>query len=183
MQEKPELRRKLLALRSAIPAGEKNAFDRLIGDAVLDWWQTERTATLGVYWPMRGEPDLHAAYAALRAQGVQLALPVVVDDNLPLKFVLWHTNDTLQGDRYGTQTPPETNPQVWPQALVIPCVGFNAGRFRLGYGGGFYDRTLEAVPRPRTVGVSYALGEAEFAADTFDVALDLLITERGTFRS
>lgn len=181
MQEKPELRRKLLALRNTIPAEEKTAFDRRIGDAILAWWQTARDTTIGVYWPMRGEPDLHSTYAALRRQGVQPALPVVVDDNAPLKFVLWKENDVLQDDRYGARIPPATNPQVWPQVLIIPCVGFNAGRFRLGYGGGFYDRTLEAVPRPRTVGVAYALGEAEFAADTFDVALDFLITEQGPY--
>lgn len=180
MQEKSELRPKLLALRNALSIEEKADFDRCIGNAVLDWWQMDRTPLIGVYWPMRGEPDLHATYAALRAQDVQLALPVVVDDRMPLKFVAWQENDALERDRFGARMPPPTNPQVWPQVLIIPCVGFNDGRFRLGYGGGFYDRTLEAVPRPRTVGVSYALGAADFAADTFDVALDILITERET---
>src|SRR5690606_3466599 len=115
MQEKPELRRKLLALRNTIPAEEKTAFDRRIGDAILASWQTARDTTIGVYWPMRSEPDLPSTSAALRREGVQPALPVVVDDNAPLKFVLWKENAVLQDDRYGARIPPASNSQVWPQ--------------------------------------------------------------------
>lgn len=177
MENKAELRRKLLTLRNAISPEEKTLFDHQIVDRILAWWDTTRTANLGVYWPMRGEPDLQPAYEMLRAQGVRLALPAVVTDNAPLKFMSWTPGEKLECDRFGAQTPPATNPEVWPQALIIPCLGFNAARFRLGYGGGFYDRTLEAVPRPYTVGVAYASGEVRFAADTFDIALDQVITE------
>lgn len=181
MQEKTELRPKLLALRNAIPAMEKDRLDRQIGARILDWWETARTATIGVYAPMRGEPDLQQTCAELHARGVQLALPVVVDDNMPLKFVSWVPGDALERDRFGVLTPPASNAEVWPQALIIPCLGFNDRRFRLGYGAGYYDRTLEAVPRPYTIGVAYALSEAPFAPATYDVALDRVITEEGVF--
>jgi 5-formyltetrahydrofolate cyclo-ligase len=180
MQNKRELRPALLALRNALDPAQKRQSDRQIAISLLDWWESALTPSLGVYAPMRGEPELQQAYAALHARGVQLALPIVVTDNAPLKFVRWTPGEPLERDRFGAESPPATNPEVWPQALVIPCLGFNDGRFRLGYGGGFYDRTLAAVPRPYTVGVSYAFGEAAFAADTFDVALDRIITEEGT---
>lgn len=177
MENKPELRRKLLTLRNAISPEEKTLFDQRIVNRILAWWETTRVPNLGVYWPMRGEPDLHSAYTALHAKGVQLALPAVVTDNAPLKFMAWTPGEKLECDRFGAQTPPATNPAIRPQALIIPCLGFNAARFRLGYGGGFYDRTLEAVPRPYTVGVAYASCEVRFAADTFDIALDRVVTE------
>lgn len=180
MQNKQELRPALLALRNALDPAQKKQSDRQIAIHLLNWWESALTMTVGVYSPMRGEPELQQAYAALHARGVQLALPIVVTDNAPLKFVRWTPGEPLERDRFGAETPPASNPEVWPQALVIPCLGFNEGRFRLGYGGGFYDRTLAAIPRPYTVGVAYAFGETEFAADTFDVALDRIITEEGS---
>ena len=180
MQNKQELRPALLALRNALDPLQKKQSDRQIAIGLLNWWESALPMTVGVYSPMRGEPELQQAYAALHARGVQLALPIVVTDNAPLKFVRWTPGEPLERDRFGAETPPLSNPEVWPQALVIPCLGFNEGRFRLGYGGGFYDRTLASVPRPYTVGVSYAFGEAEFSADTFDVALDRIITEEGS---
>ena len=71
--------------------------------------------------------------------------------------------------------PPRT--VVQPQALLVPCVGFNADRIRLGYGGGFYDRTLENMPRPLTIGIGYACAQADFDAAPHDVALDMIVTE------
>jgi len=64
-----------------------------------------------------------------------------------------------------------------PPAIVLPCLGFNAGRYRLGYGGGYYDRTLEKAPRPVTLGVAYSILAAQFASAPYDIALDLIITE------
>ncbi len=180
MQNKQELRPALLALRNGLEPTLKKQYDRQIAIGLLDWWESALPMSVGVYSPMRGEPDLQQAYATLHARGVRLALPIVVTDNAPLKFVHWTPGELLERDRFGAETPPASNPEVWPQALIIPCLGFNEGRFRLGYGGGFYDRTLATAPRPLTVGVSYAFGEAEFAADTFDVALDRIITDEGS---
>jgi 5-formyltetrahydrofolate cyclo-ligase len=70
---------------------------------------------------------------------------------------------------------------VQPQALLIPCVGFNRQRMRLGYGGGYYDRTLAASPRPLAIGIAYRGSLATFAADPYDIALDAIITEDGCF--
>lgn len=183
MQNKLDLRRTLLSKRSALAANQRAFFDRRLGDKILQWWRTEKPASLGVYWPMRGEPDIHQAYAELNAAGVQLALPLIVGDNVPLQFVEWTPGEALRKDRLGTDIPVADNPLIQPQALLIPCLGFNADCFRLGYGGGFYDRTLAAEPRPRTLGVAYAFGEVDFASEVYDVALDAVVTEEATFHS
>lgn len=182
MQNKLELRRTLLASRKALAADQRALFDRRLAEKILQWWRTEKPASLGVYIPMRGEPDVRQAYAELAAAGVQLALPVIIGDNAPLQFVSWTPGEALRKDRFGTDIPLADNALLQPQALLIPCLGFNADCFRLGYGGGFYDRTLTAEPRPRTLGVAYALGEVDFASEVYDIALDAVVTEEAMFR-
>ena len=179
---KPELRQSLLAERAALAANDthtKRLMDDRIGARLLQWLQAEKTTSAGVYWPMRGEPDLHATFEALHNNGIQLSLPVVVSKNAPLKFVAWTPGEAMQDDRYGTMTPAAPHQETFPQTLVIPCVGFNQHRFRLGYGGGFYDRTVALIPRPRTVGVAYSFSAVSFMPDTYDIALDALLTDTG----
>jgi 5,10-methenyltetrahydrofolate synthetase len=178
MENKTDIRPSLLATRTAIAADQRPLLDNAIGAKILDWWNEKRLHTIGVYWPMRGEPDLHAVYATLHRQGVQLALPIVVADNQPLKFVAWTPGEAMNKDRFGASVPVAANPELEPQALIIPCLGFNHERFRLGYGGGFYDRTLVHAPRPYTVGVAYAVCETFFDVEPFDIALDIIVTDQ-----
>jgi 5,10-methenyltetrahydrofolate synthetase len=176
MQNKTDIRRELLAARTALPVERRADLDSAIAAKILDWWMESSIASLGVYWPMRGEPDLHPLYAELTVRGVQLALPLA-ELNEPLRFVPWRPGEMIVRDRFGAGVPAVTRDAIQPQALIIPCVGFNAQRFRLGYGGGFYDRTLAQPPRPYTIGVAYALGERHFEADEHDVPLDQVVTE------
>jgi len=176
ISDKAALRRELLADRQAITPEVRRQWNIAICAHLGAWWERHQMRTLGVYWPIRGEVDLRTAYDALRERGVRLALPVVVDKNSPLQFIEWQAGVTMTKDNYGVMVP--TNGVITrPEALLIPCVGFNAQRFRLGYGGGFYDRTLAVSPRPLAVGISYACALAAFEADTHDVALDAIITE------
>jgi 5,10-methenyltetrahydrofolate synthetase len=175
---KADLRRHLLAARNAIPIEQRRRADADIGARVFAWCSENRIGLLGVYWPIRSEPDLRPAYAELAASGVRLALPVVVERDAPLQFAEWPQAAALAKDAMGMTVPAPPLQFVRPQALLIPCVGFNAGRMRLGYGGGYYDRTLESVPRPLTVGIAYAIGQADFSADSHDVALDVIVTEQ-----
>ncbi len=176
MQNKTELRKTLLASRNAVTTEQRRLWDQQLVEKIMTWWSIKRPHTVGVYWPMRGESDLNAAYATLAELGVQLALPVVVSDKAPLKFCAWRPGDPVIQDRYGAAVPADQHIEQQPQALIIPCVGFNKHRFRLGYGGGFYDRTLASVPRPHTVGIAYAIAETVFSADPYDVALDMVMT-------
>ncbi|WP_420472925.1 5-formyltetrahydrofolate cyclo-ligase [Noviherbaspirillum sp. ST9] len=179
--QKSALRRELLANRQAITSEVRNAMDAAIARQVIAWHDAHPAGILGVYWPIRGEPDLRECYAVLAEQGTRLALPIVVDRNAPLRFLAWEPGDAMIKDSFGVAIP-ASGEEVRPGALLIPCVGFNEQRFRLGYGGGFYDRTLAQAGRPVTVGIAYAQSRARFDADAHDVPLDYVITEieRGT---
>jgi 5-formyltetrahydrofolate cyclo-ligase len=177
--DKAALRKALLAARSALDPALKARWDAEIGARILAWWRTQRFPAIGVYWPLRGEPDLGAAYAELARAGVRLALPVVQARDAPLAFAEWIPGEAMVKDDLGVAVPGQRRLVPAPPALLIPCLGFNADCYRLGYGGGFYDRTLEATPRPVTLGIAYACLAAQFASAPHDVALDLIVTEAG----
>ena len=173
---KARLRRTLLDARNAIDSTERSRRDAVLALHLQDWLQQHPVDLLGVYWPIRGEPDLREFYDRISATGVRLALPLVVGRELPLQFSAWVPGAPLVTDRWGIATPASIV-IVAPQALLIPCVGFNSERFRLGYGGGYYDRTLALTPRAQAIGVAYATAAAVFAAAAHDIAMDVMITE------
>ena len=175
--DKPLLRRTLKERRLAIPPEVKRAWDERIGARVLAWWRARPVDSLAVYWPLAGEPDLLAAYAELAEQGVRLALPVVVARDAALGFAQWQPGEATVADSMGVAVPAELRMVERPAALLIPCLGFDAQGYRLGYGGGFYDRTLAEEPRPRTLGVAYAFQLAEFGLNEYDIPLDEIMTD------
>jgi 5,10-methenyltetrahydrofolate synthetase len=177
---KADLRKRLLAARRGLDAATRAAWDQAIGAQVVAWWKAEQPAALGVYWPLRDEPDLHAAYAELARLGARLLLPVVVERHAALEFAEWRIGEAMVKDAMGVAVPAELRLQAaYPPALLVPCLGFNPQGYRLGYGGGFYDRTLARAPRPRTVGIAYRCLEVRFDSDGHDVALDRIVTEEG----
>lgn len=165
------------ARRRALDPADKARFDAAICARLVQWWERERPATVAVYWPLKGEPELGPAYARLAALGVRLALPVVVRRDAALEFTEWTPGEEMIKDEMGVAIPAHARMAPEPQAIVIPCLGYNEERYRLGYGGGYYDRTLEAIPRPATVGVAYSFSKLEFPGAAHDVALDIIITE------
>jgi 5-formyltetrahydrofolate cyclo-ligase len=176
MLNKTDLRRSLLAARSAIDPTHRAIYDAAIAKRVAAWLKENPVHRLGIYWPIKHEPDLRALYTELSRHGMTLALPVVVRKDAPLAFASWAPGDPLACDVYGVPTPVNRE-FICPEALLIPCVGFNADRVRLGYGGGFYDRTLSAMPRPLAIGIAYASSLAKFSAGPHDIALDAIITD------
>jgi 5-formyltetrahydrofolate cyclo-ligase len=177
MNDKATLRRMLLAERAILNKETRTHWDDAICKGIMTWWQRRPSKTIGVYWPIRGEPDLHLVYRDLALRGVQLALPMVSDKDGPLRFLAWQPGDPLTKDAMGVSIPANTNSIVKPDVLLIPCVGFNAAGFRLGYGGGFYDRTLSEPNRPFTIGIAYSFGRVDFDNETHDIALDMILTE------
>ena len=173
---KTQLRRALLAQRAGLAAAVRQARDAAIGRALQAWLGAHPVALLGVYWPIRGEPDLREAYDDLAASGIALALPVMTGAGEPLQFAAWTPGAALDFDRWGIATP-ATIHLVTPQTLLIPCIGFTPQRHRLGYGGGFYDRTLARLPRPQAIGIAYADAGITFTAGQHDIAMDVVITE------
>jgi len=175
--DKGLLRRRLLADRQAVAAEVRRRWDEAICARILAWWNVNPVPTIGVYWPIRDEPDIRATYDELSARGVQLALPMVVARDAPLRFAAWSPGDPLVAAAFGVPVP-ENTVEVRPEAILLPCVGFNADKLRLGYGGGFYDRTLAAAPCPLAIGIAYCCGMAAFPGEAHDIALDEVITER-----
>src|SRR5450830_195343 len=176
-EEKAHLRKTLLSARRALPEATRAQWDAAITERLLDWCAQEKIPELGVYWPLHGEPDLQLAYAQLAASGVALALPVVLEKHAPLAFSAWTPGETMVKDGMGVAVPSQMRLRPAPATLLVPCLGFNPQRYRLGYGGGYYDRTLAQVPRPRTVGIAYACLAAQFASGPYDIALDHIVTE------
>lgn len=187
------LRRALLAEREAMPTAAREAAQAAIVERLLpivgELLATRGTAAtagqtrpvIGAYVPFRGEPDLSAAVASWRAAGWDVALPKVVAPDAPLVFGRWDEGATLVPGRYGIAVP-EPFVAVRPSLLVAPCVGFDPRGFRLGYGGGFYDRTIAALGVP-AVGVAFDEARIEsFEPGPFDARLDALVTPGGAWR-
>ena len=171
------MRKALLAARRALPETTRAGWDAAIAQRLLDWCAQENIEELGVYWPLHGEPDLHGAYAQLAARGVQLSLPVVLEKHAPLAFSHWTPGEPMVKDGMGVAVPAQLRLRPAPATLLVPCLGFNGERYRLGYGGGYYDRTLAQTPRPRTLGIAYACLMASFPNGEYDIALDHIMTE------
>jgi 5-formyltetrahydrofolate cyclo-ligase len=143
---------------------------------------------VAVYWPIRGEPSLAPLPERWIEAGARLALPVVVAPATPLRFVSWHPGAPTVPGAWGIPRP-ESDDALRPTLLIVPCVGFDARCYRLGYGGGFYDRSLAALaadgsgPPPRAVGVAWddALLE-HFDPLPTDLPLDAVVTPSRVFR-
>lgn len=174
--QKTTLRRELLANRQAIDAEVRRRRDGIIASRVVAWCSEHRPTCLGVYVAIRGEPDLMEAYRQIAAMGTRLVLPVVRGAEAPLAFIAWSPGDPLAKDSFGVPIP-VAGEELQPDALLVPCVGFDARGYRLGYGGGFYDRTLALTPRPVAIGIAYASMRADFDVAPYDMPMDLVITD------
>jgi 5-formyltetrahydrofolate cyclo-ligase len=177
LQDKGTLRRSLLAVRSGIEDSQRKEWDAAICSRLEHWLKTRPISSLGVYWSIQKEPNLLPIYTRLTERGVRLSLPVVVGKDEALQFAAWAPGDAISKDAYGVPVPELKVFGPYPDALLIPCVGFDVRRFRLGYGGGFYDRTLAVNPRPLAIGIAYSCQQTDFETNSHDIALDVIITE------
>jgi len=166
----------LIAERRAISAQVRKQWDREISLQVYDWCESNQVKTAGVYSPIQAEPSLYEVFPQLTELGIRLALPSAPAPNQGLTFSVWTPGDELMKDRFGVLVPLETAPLVKPDVLFIPCVGYTPDGYRLGYGGGFYDRTLADKPKPKTVGIAYKISQCELEIQAHDIGLDFIIT-------
>jgi len=138
---------------------------------------------VGGYWPIGSELDCRPALAALAAQGRTLALPAVAAPQRPLVFRRWRAGDRLVPGAHGTLEPAPQQTVCVPAVLMVPLLAFDRAGHRLGYGGGYYDRTIAAL-RARGTLVAVGLGYGMQALDTtipedHDARLDHIVTEHG----
>lgn len=175
--DKARLRALALAARAAA-GGDPAALSRHLTAALAP----HAGAVLAGYWPMRGEADPRPAMAA---HDGPLCLPVVTGRAVPLVFRLWSGGPLVPGP-FGTSHPPDSQPEVNPSVLIVPLAGFDAVGHRLGYGGGYYDRTLQLLRLRgpvRAIGLAFAAQQLPaIPAEPFDEPLDLIATDRGVLR-
>ena len=176
---KSSLRATLLTLRNGMSPAARDTATAAICAHLLELQQRHAWTTLAVFWPIRGEADLTAAYLHMASSGMQLALPVVTAAQAPLRFAAWTPGQLMTRDAFGVSIP--STPQQWvtPDAMLIPCVGFTATRIRLGYGGGFYDRTLAILPDVIALGIAFDGSRTAFDPESHDVPLQGVLTESG----
>jgi 5,10-methenyltetrahydrofolate synthetase len=174
------LRAKLIAARLALPDRHERAVEL---QSVLRVWLVSRQETaIGGYWPIKGEFDpLPALYRwAESADERRIGLPVVDRTEATLKFNVWFPGCPMEPDAYDIPKPKGTA-TFDPQLVLLPCIGYGPEGIRLGYGGGFYVRTVASLrPRPYTVGLSYSNGFLPMLrASADDLGLDALLTDDG----
>lgn len=158
-----------------------------LSKAVLDHVQKAYgdlwSGRIGLYWPYKREISLFPLANRIIAAGGVVALPVVVGKGRPVQFRAWKPGDPLAAGPFEIPYPRDGH-TVSPETLLVALVGFDAAGYRLGYGGGYYDRTLAAShPRPRTVGVGFELMRMKTIQPLpHDIAMDAVVTEAGVFR-
>ncbi|WP_414692866.1 5-formyltetrahydrofolate cyclo-ligase [Pararhizobium sp.] len=176
-------RERLIAERMAVPAEVRAAQGEAIAAGVLSEIGDIGGRTVSAYWPFRGEPDMRPLLEEINRRGGRTALPVVVEKGQPLEFHLWRAGESLSRGVWNIPIPAESRPCV-PDIVIAPVVGYDAACYRLGYGGGFFDRTLAAFTSgPLVIGVGYAAAKlATIYPQLHDVPMDLIVLETGTVR-
>ena len=150
---------------------------------LLDSKKLKTNQIVAVYWPLGDELDPMPLLNKLHELGHQTLLPVMLGAGKPLLFRKWESNDSLKIAQFGTYEPCEDKPVLKPDVILAPLLAFDRHGYRLGYGGGFYDRTIENLRQTKSVsvfGVAYAAQEMNrVVRGPFDQPLDAVITELG----
>ena len=177
-------RARLLAQRLAMTNQQREMRSRAIvthlNRLMRSLFPEPRGKTVGVYWPIKGEPQLLAWMRQLHGQGVMVALPVVVQPGQALEFSAWHPGAAMARGFWGIPVPAVMQ-AMQPDLLIAPMLGFDAQGYRLGYGGGYYDRTLAALPkRPQVIGVADQFAQLPTIHPLpHDIPMDHVVTDEG----
>ncbi len=174
-------RERLTGQRMALRAEERRPHDERIMAGLEAAIGAVEGLVIGAYWPFKAEPDLRPLMRSIAGRGGQVGLPVVVARGQPLIFRAWAPGDRLTRGVWNIPVPLEDAPAVVPDVVIAPVIGFDAACYRLGYGGGFYDRTLAARdPRPRVLGVGYGFAAiSTIYPQWHDIPMDVVVTEAG----
>ena len=183
--EKAALRAKMRDLRAGVHALEATSAALALRDRFLAQIEVPQNAVVAAYAAFGGEIDPLPLLEALGARGVRLALPVVEAKAAPLVFRAWQPGAPLVPHRFGMAEPARAAPAVVPDIVVVPLLAFDRQGYRLGYGGGYYDRTLATLRkrgRVLAVGIGFAVQEMpSVPRASHDAPLDWIVTERASF--
>ena len=162
-------------------AGCDPALGALLAESFLAECAPQPGLAVSGYWPMSEEIDIRPLLTALHERGHPVLLPETPPRGNPLIFRHWHPGTAMVRERFGTRRP--TGPVGTPGLLLVPLLAFDRAGRRLGYGGGYYDRTLAGLPAARAIGCAYATQEVdEVPATEYDARLHAVATERGVIR-
>jgi len=170
----------LLAMRQAMPPDARHRAAEVVAAKLDDIVAKWHHSVIGLYWPIKQEIDLlpWANELALR-EAVTLCLPVVVTPRAPLEYRRWNQGEPLARGIWNIPIPARRD-VVSPDLMLAPLVGFDRANYRLGYGGGYFDRTLASLrQRPMVIGIGYDFSAMEtIFPQTHDIPMDALLTER-----
>lgn len=172
-------RARLIACRKQIPKAERENWSEAITSLLIQGFPVLQQRSVGFYSPHQGEYDPAPVMVYLFERGATLALPEVIGLHQPLRFRKWWPDAPMREDAYGIAIPHDTE-QVNIDAVMIPMIGFDNQGYRLGYGSGFFDRTLAAIhPRPLTIGIAFELLHLPTTyPHEHDIAMDYIVTEK-----
>jgi 5-formyltetrahydrofolate cyclo-ligase len=173
-------RARLIEARMALPLDDHRAKSEVISRLLAARFPPDGLPSLGCYWPFRREYDCLPLMRKVIDEGGAVALPVVLQKNHPLEFRPWTPQTKMEAGVWNILHPAE-GPAVHPAALLVPLVGFDDAGYRLGYGAGYYDRTLATFPKaPVTIGVGFELCRMPtIFPQPHDVPMDYIVTEAG----
>lgn len=168
----------LRAQRRSVPAAQRRAWNDAIADRLAACFATLQIRIAGFYWPFDGEFDARRTMCIMEKCGVTVALPVVAQRHAPMEFRRWWPAAPMTRGVLGLPVPAGTE-RVVPEALLIPLLGFDVQGYRLGYGGGYFDRTLAALtPQPLKIGVGFEIASLETIHPQWhDVPMDFIVSE------
>lgn len=185
-QQKAALRAALIEQRNQLP--DRQARSDLLQRVMRIWLVGRPDLVIGAYWPIKGEFDPLPALHRWKEDGElldqpeprRIGLPVVNKETRTMTFHAWYPGCPMEEDAYGIPKPKDTE-IITPTLVFAPCVGYGPGGYRLGYGGGFYDRMLASLtPKPVSVGLGFGMGFlADLEPQAHDMPLDAILNEYG----
>ena len=178
------LRREKIAARMALPPAEHARLSALLEGHLERELAAREPGVLAFCWPIRGEFDARPLVARLLARGWLAAMPTVLAVDAPMVFRPWAPQADMTADPYGIPVPAGNEASAPPDVVLLPLVAFDDQGYRLGYGGGYFDRTLAAmIPSPMAYGIGFELARVGgIRPQTHDIPLDAVATEAGIRR-
>ncbi|WP_297774447.1 5-formyltetrahydrofolate cyclo-ligase [uncultured Roseovarius sp.] len=171
--------------RDMLSVSDRQEISRALSDRLGSFLQGRFGGATGrvlsAYWPIKGEPDLRPLLADLHADGVIIALPVVETRAAPLVFRRWTPETQMVRGDWNIPVPPQEADRLSPDIALAPVIGWTDDCFRLGYGGGYFDRTLAVLsPQPPTIGIGLSTARLKtIYPQPHDIPLDFILTETG----
>jgi 5-formyltetrahydrofolate cyclo-ligase len=179
---KAALRKDVLARRERISEDEARAFAKRLAMLGAHFVAEQKPASVSAFWSIGTEPSTFPLLESLQRQNVPTALPIIEGRGKPLTFRLWQKGEPLAEAKWGIREPLAQAQEVFPDLLFVPLAAFDRSGNRLGYGAGFYDRTLTRLKSMKpitTVGIAFAIQEVpRVPADETDEKLDFVLTDR-----